>query len=153
MKHDFLERIIADKKIRVEAKKTALAGLKKNVTASKLSRYGVFKDQISIPGQINLIAEIKKASPSKGLICEDFDALKLAKIYFSVFGDEGTKKDSLKGLERARTFIQNELSHRVHLRYLPVLRFYLDESWNYGARIDRIIDDLQHDESSTPCKN
>ena len=81
------------------------------------------------------------------------DDLKLAKIYFSVFGDEGTKKDSLKGLERARTFIQNELSHRVHLRYLPVLRFYLDESWNYGARIDRIIDDLQHDESSTPCKN
>ncbi len=79
------------------------------------------------------------------------DDLKIAKVYFSVLGDESKKKDSLKGLERARVFIQNELGQRVRLRYLPILRFYLDESWNYGARIDRIIDRLQNDRPSPLC--
>ncbi len=76
------------------------------------------------------------------------DDLKIAKIYFSVLGDEDEKKSSLKGLERARTFIQNELGSRVRLRYLPTLRFFFDESWNYGDRIDQIIRSLQHNESS-----
>ncbi len=74
--------------------------------------------------------------------------LRMAKIYFSVLGDENQKKNSLKGLERARSFIQNELGTRIRLRYLPVLRFYLDESWVYGSNIDRILHQLQSDNSS-----
>lgn len=77
------------------------------------------------------------------------DDLRIAKVYFSVLGEEPQKENSLKGLERARTFIQNELGSRVRLRYLPILRFYLDESWTYGSNIDRILHKLQLDESST----
>lgn len=77
------------------------------------------------------------------------DDLRIAKVYFSVLGEESQKENSLKGLERARTFIQNELGSRVRLRYLPILRFYLDESWTYGSNIDRILHKLQLDESST----
>jgi indole-3-glycerol phosphate synthase len=44
-------------------------------------RYEVFKKAISQKGRINLIAEIKKASPSAGLIREDFNAVKIAGIY------------------------------------------------------------------------
>ena len=78
--------------------------------------------------------------------------LRIAKVYFSVLGEESQKENSLKGLERARTFIQNELGSRVRLRYLPILRFYLDESWTYGSNIDRILHKLQLDESSTASK-
>jgi len=74
------------------------------------------------------------------------DDLKIAKVYFSTLGDAKQQEKSLKGLERARTYIQNELASRVRLRYLPVLRFYADTSWDYGSKIDRLIDDLHTDD-------
>ena len=77
------------------------------------------------------------------------DDLRMAKVYVSVLGDEVQKQNSLKGLERARGFIQRELGSRVRLRYLPVLSFYLDESLSYGENIDRILWSLHLDESPT----
>ena len=44
-------------------------------------RAGAFKKAISQKGQINLIAEVKKASPSAGLIRKDFNAAEIAGIY------------------------------------------------------------------------
>ena len=77
------------------------------------------------------------------------DDLRTARVYFSVLGEAAQKEKSLRGLERAATFIQNELGSRVRLRYLPVLHFYLDESWSYGEKIEGILRDLQLDEPTT----
>ena len=69
----------------LEAKKQEVAQLKKKGISfpDKRSIPGIrdFKSAISQPGRINLIAEIKKASPSAGLIREDFNAVKIAGIY------------------------------------------------------------------------
>ena len=73
------------------------------------------------------------------VLSNDFRA---AKVYFSVLGNETQKTKSLMGLRRARAFIQNEVGGRVRLRYMPVLRFYLDESWDYGEHIDKMLDNL-----------
>lgn len=73
--------------------------------------------------------------------------LRIAKVYISVYGDDQKKQDTLRGLERARAFIQAELSTRVRLRYLPVLHFYMDESVTYGMHIDHLLDGIRDAES------
>lgn len=81
MVNDFLEKILVYKRELLKEKKTYYENLSKNIDLAKHSRYFVFKKAVSKPGSVNLIAEIKKASPSRGIIREDFDALKIAKIY------------------------------------------------------------------------
>jgi indole-3-glycerol phosphate synthase len=56
-----------------------------------------------------IIAEVKKASPSKGLLCRDFDAAKIAREYhlggacaLSILTDESFFQGSLADLESAR---------------------------------------------------
>ena len=73
--------------------------------------------------------------------------LRIAKVYISVYGDDQQKQDTLRGLERARAYIQSELSSRVRLRYMPVLHFYLDESLAYGMHINRLLDKIQNEET------
>ena len=79
---DFLKTIAAHKEELIKGKLAYYENLKKNMQANKgMRRYEVFKKAISKPGQINLIAEIKKASPSAGLIRDEFDIMKIAKTY------------------------------------------------------------------------
>ena len=81
MVNDFLEKILVHKRQLLKEKQAYYENLKKNINTAKHTRYHIFKKAISKPGTMNLIAEIKKASPSRGIIREDFNALKIAKIY------------------------------------------------------------------------
>ncbi len=69
----------------IETKKQEVAQLKRNGISSPGQRRipGIrdFSYAISQPGRINLIAEIKFASPSAGMIREKTDPLKIGRIY------------------------------------------------------------------------
>ncbi len=81
MAEDFLSKIIASKRLENEGRKAVLESVKINLDKTTYTRYGLFKKCISAPGKINLIAEIKKASPSKGVIRDDFDPDALGRVY------------------------------------------------------------------------
>lgn len=83
MKTDFLTRIIEDKKLALAAakKKTPENRLRDDAFQPRQRR--PFRERLNQPGPagINIIAEIKRASPSKGVICPDLDPVQYARVY------------------------------------------------------------------------
>ena len=72
----------------VETKRAEIAESKQRVPEellreqlTKAPSINSFFDALAADGPIKLIAEVKKASPSKGIIREDFDPVAIAKIY------------------------------------------------------------------------
>ena len=74
--------------------------------------------------------------------------LHLARIFFTVVGDEAARKNTEAGLNSARGFIRHELGKALKLRYTPDILFKYDSSLDYGNRIDDILKQIgpSHDE-------
>lgn len=127
-----LEKICADKRVHVEHKKaqTPLSVLKEKIEEPSLIPGFISKLKDS---DIGLIAEVKKASPSKGIIRADFDPVKIAQTYqnsgatcLSVLTDE----PYFQGHDDYFTAIRAAVS-------LPMLRkdFMIDPYQIYESRV------------------
>ncbi len=81
MGKDFLFDIVEKKRAYNARRKALYDNIKAHLDASSYAQYGLFRKAISASGKINLIAEIKKASPSKGVIRQDFNVEALATAY------------------------------------------------------------------------
>lgn len=126
-----LSRIIEDKRRVIEEAKRlktieALIKETKNICVKSS-----FKKNISRPHHINLIAEIKKASPSKGILRGDFNPAKIAVTYqangssaISVLTDERFFEGKLEYIKKIKENVS-----------LPVLRkdFLIDEYQIYES--------------------
>jgi ribosome-binding factor A len=69
--------------------------------------------------------------------------LKHAKVLVSVYGSEEDKRSFMEGLESAKGFIRSELGKQTTLRYVPALHFKLDRSFEEGAHVISLLDDLK----------
>jgi len=81
--HSILKKIFDHKLIEIEAAKSqcSLERIREHASAARPVRD--FLAALQTPGEISLIAEVKKASPSKGIIREDFDPVAIAQAYES----------------------------------------------------------------------
>ena len=102
---NILNKIIADKKKSVENYKKSLPLKKIKNNISELNNYITFKDKLT-KNKINVIAEIKKASPSAGIILENYNPKEIARKYLksgasclSILTEENYFKGKLEHIE------------------------------------------------------
>jgi indole-3-glycerol phosphate synthase len=133
---DVLARICDDVRVDIAARKAArgVEGLKQDIASrgDQPRGFGYALKTAAMSGHYGLIAEIKKASPSGGLIREDFDPASLAKAYL-----EGGA--TCLSVLTERKYFQGEPAHLKTARAavpLPVLRkdFMLDPWQVYESR-------------------
>ncbi|MFL6531389.1 MAG: 30S ribosome-binding factor RbfA [Chthoniobacterales bacterium] len=68
--------------------------------------------------------------------------LRNAHVFVSVLG-KGNHKAVITELDDNRTILQTELSKHVVLKYTPHLVFHLDESIERGARVFKILQEIE----------
>ena len=106
-----------------------------------------------IKKELSLLLEREVKDPLVGFVTltavEVAPDLRLARVYFSVLGDEQATQDSLAALARARGFLRRELSQRLALRYVPELQFYLDLSVERGQRIADLLREVHQQEEAS----
>jgi ribosome-binding factor A len=72
--------------------------------------------------------------------------LSQAKVFISVLGSEEQRENSLNAIAKASGFIRSEIGKRIRLRHTPELIFKLDESIDYGSKIEKLLQDLNQDQ-------
>ena len=70
--------------------------------------------------------------------------LKYAKVYVSILNAKSVKED-LAILKKSSGLTRSLLARRINLRITPEIIFVLDDSMEYGERIDSILKDIMKD--------
>jgi len=125
----FLETILQHKKAEVAALRRDCAALE---PLSPVPPHREFRNALENGPQLNIIAEVKKASPSKGVIRPDFDPVAIAQTYE-------------KAGENAISVLTDERFFMGHASYLLAVR---DTVKLPVLRKDFIIDPLQVEQSA-----
>jgi indole-3-glycerol phosphate synthase len=128
-----LDKIVATKRAEIERGKSAVSESELNARLADAPPVRDFFTPLAAGGPIRLIAEVKKASPSAGIIRADFNPVAIARIYeahgascISVLTDEPYFQGRLDYLTQIRNAVR-----------LPVLRkdFILDTYQLVEARV------------------
>lgn len=70
--------------------------------------------------------------------------LRDARVFISVVGDEATATSKLRWLRSKAPDIRGEIGRRIVLKYLPKFEYLLDQAAVRGARIQRLLEEIEH---------
>jgi len=145
MDENILNKIVNKKieKLNILKKSISIGSLEKKIRLN--NNYIDFKEKIKnniVKNKLSLIAEIKKASPSAGIIVQNYDPVNIAKIYFD-------NKATCLSVLTEEDFFQGNLIHMHKIKKkidLPILckDFFVDPfqvhlAKSYGADAILII--------------
>ena len=63
----------------------------------------------------------------------------VARVFYTVLGDEEAHRTSLEGLKRCRGYLRQIIGDQVRMRMVPELRFTYDESLDRSFRIEETL--------------
>lgn len=78
--------------------------------------------------------------------------LRVATVFVSLLGDEAERADALAALEHARVPIQQRINRELRMKRTPVLRFEYDQSVESGARMSKLLDELEPEGPDEPLE-
>lgn len=129
-----LEQIAADTKIRVEKakRKVPFSEIRRQAVEMEAATGFPFEKALKEPG-IHYICEVKKASPSKGIIAEEFPYLEIAREYEAAGASAISCLTEPKYFQGRNEYLK-EITDEVKI---PVLRkdFTIDEYMIYEAKV------------------
>ncbi len=73
--------------------------------------------------------------------------LKMAKIYLSVLEKE-KRALVLDRIDNKTKFIRTELAHRISLKFVPEIKFFIDDTLDFVEKIEGLIDRIHKEDGN-----
>lgn len=111
---------------------------------SEIQKYisEIFQHDIQNPNINGLISVVKVDTSSD---------LGVSKVYVSIFGAKD-KEEVFNEIKHSAGYIRKELCHKMDLRKMPYLEFVLDDTYEYGNKIDQLIDKISLERGNNDSK-
>jgi len=97
----------------------------------------LIRGELSDPRLKNITINSVRVSPD----------LQLARVYYSVMGNQADRDAVKKGLKQASGFIRRSLGDTLKMRYTPAINFFFDESIERAARISELIENVKREDA------
>ncbi|MGE5440730.1 MAG: 30S ribosome-binding factor RbfA [Bacteroidota bacterium] len=116
------------------------------------------KDKLSqlIKEEVSWIFLYKLKDPSFGLVTVTnvrmSPDLKIAKIYISVFEKEN-RQTVLNRINEKKGTIRIDLSHKIKVKFIPELDFYIDDTTDYVERIEDLFKKIHKEDDKNGSNN
>ncbi len=73
--------------------------------------------------------------------------LKIAKIYLSVLEKE-KRELVLDKIDLKKGYIRSELAHRIRMKFIPELKFFIDDTLDYVEKIEGLIKKIHENDNN-----
>lgn len=102
--------------------------------------------------EVSQILSTELADPGIGLVTvtrvKVTPDLSLARVYWTMMGDQAERKKTQKALVRAASYVRHLLSTRMSLRRSPEVVFTFDQAVTAQDRVEQILQELKQEEEA-----